>query len=314
MRVRIAGLMRVAMIALAALCVALSGEAQRKITPVKTDDKKPRQPSLHYYDKHGNPLEKPVRFLTELDSVTTVKAGPAYPLLTNLTVGANFFDGILMAAGQKYGSFDVWADLGLWNWLYPTVEAGIGFASSKPDGRNFTYKSYPSFYAKVGFNYNFLYKSSPDYMFFVGFRCGFSRFSYDISNVDISSGYWEQHQTFSLPRQTASAVYGEGLIGLRVKLIKGLSMGWTARFHGKFNKPKGSQSTPWFIPGYGASSVIAGSFSISYTIPLGKPRVVETDGTIAPVAAPRSDAGGGSETATDSVAPPDPLDLDIKHQ
>lgn len=311
MRAGLREFLRICMVVSAAVCIGLSGFAQRKITPVKTDDKKPRQPVLHYYDKHGNPLEKPVRFLTELDTVAAVKPGPVYPLLSNLTVGANFFDAILMAAGQKYGSFDVWADLGLWNWLYPTIEAGIGFASSKPEGRNFTYKTHPSFYAKVGFNYNFLYKSSPDYMFFVGFRCGFTRFSYDVSGVDISSGYWDEHETFSLPRQTASAIYGEGLLGLRVKLFKGLSLGWTARFHGKFKKPKGSQSIPWFIPGYGASSVIAGSFSISYTIPFGRARVVDTDGNLLPPPpTPREEAA--TAVAADSVPPPD--FLDIKHQ
>lgn len=291
---------RVVAIIGAAIFIAFSGAAQRKITPVKTDDKKPRQPVLHHYDKHGNRLETPVRFLTELDTVVKAKSGPTYPLLTNVTVGANFLDAILLAAGQKHASLDVWADMGLWNWLYPTVEAGIGFASNTPAGRNFSYKGLPSFYAKVGFNYNFLYKSKPDYMFYAGLRVGFSRFSYDITGVDISSGYWDENESFSLPRQSATAIYGEALIGLRVKIVGGFSLGWSLRFHAKFRKPEASQSVPWFIPGYGAASVMRGSFSLSYTIPLGKKKIVELDGTPLPDAASRplrtDSVRGGSPT------------------
>ena len=53
---------------------ATAASAQKKITPVDTDPTKPPQPVLHYYDKHGNPLEEPVLFLADLDTVTNVKS------------------------------------------------------------------------------------------------------------------------------------------------------------------------------------------------------------------------------------------------
>lgn len=244
--------------------------AQRKITPVKSDDKKPAQPQLLYYDRHGNALETPVRFLTELDTVTNVRSGPVYPLLDCVSVGANFFDGIMQLAGQKHSSYDLWAELSLYNWIFPVVEAGVGFASSTPENGNFSYRGNPSFYVKAGVNYNFLYKSNSAYQAFIGLRAGFSSFSYDITDITINSGYWNQTNRFDLPRQTARAFYGEILAGLKVKIAGPLSLGWTVRYHAKFGNPKGEQSTPWFIPGYGTTSPISASFSLIYTIPLHK--------------------------------------------
>ena len=104
----------------------ITADAQKKITPVDNDPEKPTQPVLHYYDKHGNPLEEPVLFLADLDTVTNVKSAPVYPLLYSANIGFNFFDAIMMLAGQKHGSFDLQASLSLHNWFEPVVELGLG--------------------------------------------------------------------------------------------------------------------------------------------------------------------------------------------
>ena len=121
----------------------------RKVTPVDVDDQK-REPVLHYYDKHGELLDEPVLFLATLDTVTKPKSKPIYPKFNGVSVGVNFADAIMMAFGQKFGSYDVWADVSLWNWLFPVVEAGIGYADATPENKNFTYKVSPSFYCKLG--------------------------------------------------------------------------------------------------------------------------------------------------------------------
>lgn len=244
--------------------------AQRKVTPVETDDKKPEKPKLYYYDKHGNPLKEPVEFLTDLDTVAKPSSGPKYPLLTSLSVGVNFFDAVMLAAGQKHASFDAFAELSLHNWFVPVIEAGVGFGKTTPETGNFTYVAKPAFYAKLGINYNFLYKSSPDYQVFLGLRAGFSSFSYDINDITVSSGYWDQTDHFSITGQKASAFYGEILAGVKVKIVKGFSLGWTGRYHVKFHTSPGSNSQPWFIPGYGAGSPLSFTFSAIYTIPLSK--------------------------------------------
>ncbi len=236
----------------------------RKITPVDIDDNKPRN-ILHYYDKHGEPLEEPVMFLATLDTVTKARSKPVYPFYNGISIGVNFADAILKIAGQKYASFDIWADVSIHNWLFPVVELGMGFANSTPENRNFTYKGKPSMYAKIGLNYNFLYKSDYAYQTFAGFRLGFSSFTYDVENISISNDYWDENQTLNLYNLKASSLYGELLAGLKVKIVKNFSLGWNIKYHFKLHTSSKSASTPWFIPGYGATSPIAFSFSAIYS-------------------------------------------------
>lgn len=248
---------------------------QKKITPVDKDPTKPRQPVLHYYDKHGEPLDEPVLFLADLDTVAKVKSGPVYPLLQSVSIGANFFDGIMQLAGQKHASYDLWASLSLHNWFEPVVELGIGIADNRPEEGNFRYKGKPSFYGKVGINYNFLYKSNPDYQVYLGLRGGFSSFRYDITDITINSSYWDQTNRFSLTNQKGHALYGEVLAGIKVKIWNRLSMGWNVRFKIKGKVKGGTNSNPWFIPGYSTNSSLGATFSLIYTLPLSKGKTIK---------------------------------------
>lgn len=262
------------------LCaITINGSAQRNVTPVESDDKKPESPTLHYYDKHGNLLKEPVLFLAQPDTVENVAlaAKPIYPRIQSLDVGINFFDGILAIAGQKHGGADIWASLSMWNWLFPTVEAGFGMAKDTPAGGNFTYKGKPSAYFKLGADYNFLYKSNPQYRVMVGLRAGYSTFRFDVNDVTITSSYWDDQQKFSLTGNRSHAWWGEALAGLRVNIYGPLSLGWTFRYHFLFGKPKSAIGSPWYIPGYGTrNSPISATFSVIYTLPLNNKRQAVT--------------------------------------
>jgi hypothetical protein len=245
----------------------------RKVSPVENEDNKSQKPTLLFYDKHGKQLEEPVFVLTE-DTVAKTKFKLLYPRLTSVSIGANFFDAIMKVAGQSYGSYDVWGSLSIHNWLFPTLEAGVGYINSTPKEGNFTYKGKPSFYVKAGLDYNFLYNSTPDYNVFIGLRAGYSSFSYDIENISISSDYWGQTNNFSLSSQKAHAFYGEVLGGIKVKIYKRLSLGWTIRYKFKFNVSDAADSSPWFIPGYGLKNrSLSATFSVIYTLPLSKQQV-----------------------------------------
>lgn len=244
--------------------------AQKKVTPIDNDPHKPEQPVLHYYDKHGNQLEEPVLFLSQLDTVTKVKSGPVYPLLDAVTVGVDFFDAIMKLAGQSYTSFSASGQLSLYNWLLPTVEIGVGQADNTPDANNYRYRCKTSPFFKIGFDYNFLYKSTPDYQAAIGLRLGWSNFRYDITDITITSGYWDQTNHFALPTQNASVLWAEALLGIKVKIAGPISMGWTFRYHRRLHTWAGAQSNPWFVPGYGGSSSIGATFSIFYTLPLSR--------------------------------------------
>ena len=276
---------RIPMIFLAVCVFVLTGfletSAQKKITPVDNDPNKPAQPTLHYYDKHGEPLEEPVLFVAELDTVTGSKPRPVYPLLHSASVGFNFFDGVMSLFGQSHSSYDVQCGLSLYNWIEPMLEFGIGFADNHPEEKNFRYKSKPSFYGKVGFNYNFMYKINPDYKVYLGLRFGYISFNYEITDVTINSDYWGQSNHFSILDQHASAFYGQALAGLKVKIWKWFSLGWNIRYGFKMKQNKPTNSNPWFIPGYGTGALSA-SFSLIYTIPIHTKKIeypVETIGT-----------------------------------
>lgn len=239
------------------------------VTPVDVDDEKPRT-VLHYYDKHGEPLDEPVLFLATLDTVQKVRSKPIYPLYNGLNVGVNFGDAIFIAAGQRYGSFDLWANVSLHNWFFPTIECGLGYANDTPEKSNFTYRTSPSFYAKLGLNYNFLYKSNPDYQVFLGVRAGFSSFSYDVTDISITSDYWNETQNLSLRGLRSTSFYGEALAGLQVKIVGNFSLGWTARWHFNMHTSADGDNRPWFIPGYGGASPISMTVSAIWTIPAKK--------------------------------------------
>lgn len=247
------------------LLPAVSGVLAQTITPVDRDDEKPRTPTLHYYDKHGNKLDTPVLFLATLDTVSNASPAAIYPRFNGVTIGGDFFDAIMLAAGQKHASFSLSADVSILNWIFPVIEAGIGYGSDSPEGMNFSYKANPSLFFKAGINYNFLYKSNPAYQALIGFRAAYTSFSYSITGISVSSPYWGEAESFSIENQRASAFYGEALAGLRVKIYRGLSLGWTIRYNFKFKTTEPKESTPWFIPGYGAGSPISATFSIFYT-------------------------------------------------
>lgn len=256
----------------------------RTATPVDIDDQK-QTPVLHYYDKHGEPLDEPVLFLATLDTVTKPKSKPIYPEFSGVSVGVNFADALMMAFGQKYGSFDVWADVSLWNWLVPVVEAGIGFADSKPDNHNFTYKVKPSFYCKVGVNYNFLYKSDPAYQVFLGLRACMSSFGWKATNITIANSYWQDSSQFSLTGLRSTAWWGELLAGIKVKIVGDFSLGWNVRWHFPFSVSKAktgklpaglssdAYNKPWFMPGYGSNSSF--TFAVSAIWTFGRPAKIE---------------------------------------
>ena len=74
---------------------------------------------------------------------------------------------------------------------------------------------------------------------------------------------------FDIKGERSHALWGEAGIGLKVRLIDRLSMGWMIRYHGIFNYGKSEHSRPWFIPGYGPRTGSLGfSLTINYTLPL----------------------------------------------
>lgn len=260
------------------------------ITPVESDDDAPQKPVLHYYDKHGERLDKPVLYLAELDTATSVRPSSPYPLYNGVSFGVNFADAIMSAIGQKHSSYDISAMVSLHNWFFPIVEAGMGWGHYSDINDLYKIKAHPSMYAKVGINYNFLYKSDPAYMAYIGLRFGVSNCKWDRTDIkkpttDVGGGgeeggdegneengengeNGEENVATRMLRVGATegtaieTGYEKDELGLRCTSIYGeILAGLKVKIAGPFSlgwsvrlrlglHSSGGMS-PWFVPGYG---------------------------------------------------------------
>lgn len=229
-----------------------------------------RQRSTHYHDETGKLIMVDTVTGQEWIDSTLMPKPPKMkqPLLYNLEFGVNVWDALMRAFGQKYGIIDFSAAINLHNRYIPTFELGLGTASNRPSGMNFTYKSPLAPYFKIGADYNFIYNSDPDYRFFAGVRYGFSAFSYRLVDATFDDNYWGQSGVIDFPSQNIVAGWMELALGLRVKIVGPVSAGWMFRFHTILHRTKPSTGNAWYIPGYGsATSSLAGSFYVTYTLP-----------------------------------------------
>ena len=251
-------------------------QQQRKVTPVKPSTNKVLTPPKGTDEKiiqqylSGDTAQ--ARAEERKDSLA--KIYPRYPKLTELSLGLNFGDAILMAFGQKYSSFDVSATLNMWNRFQPVLIMGMGRAKDTPEDMNYTYTGKLSPYFKIGANYNFLFKNEPKYQLYLGVRLGYSIFKYDITDVSINNPYWgEFDHNYQLKGISSNALWGEFLAGLKVNIASNWSLGWEVKFHGIFKYKNNENSKPWYIPGYGTrNGKWAFGLSLYYTIPLNKDR------------------------------------------
>lgn len=264
------------MVALIALPLLAQENQKRKVTPVKPSTNKvltpPKGTDEKIIQEYITGDTAKARAQERKDSLA--KIYPRYPKLTELSLGLNFGDLVMMAFGQKYTSFDVSATLNMWNRFQPVVVIGLGRAKDTPDDMNFTYTGKLSPYFKLGANYNFLFKNEPRYQLYAGARLGFSSFKYDVTNVTVNNSYWgEDGMSFELNNVGSHALWGELLLGLKVGIAGNWSLGWEAKFHGMFKEKKNESGKPWHIPGYGTrNGNWAFGVSVYYTFPLNHDR------------------------------------------
>lgn len=207
-----------------------------------------------------------------VDSTTMPKVPPMiYPLVYETTIGLNIWDPLMRAFGQSYGLIGFSAEFNMHNRYIAVIEAGLGNAENTPPDNNYTYHSPIAPYFKIGINYNFFYNSNPAYQLFAGLRYGFSPFRWTLQDVTSVGDYWGEPSLMDFPTINSTTGYFEFLLGLRVKIWKNISMGWTARYHSVIHQSASIHGEPWYIPGYGGKGTpLSASLSIFYTIPLSK--------------------------------------------
>lgn len=241
---------------------------RRFVTPVEVKTNRtllPRKGEKLKYIEHDSLALDSIR----RDSIA--KIYPRYPKITDITIGANVGDAVARLFGQHYSSFDFSLSVNMWNRVSPIVELGLGWAKATPEELNYTYKSKLAPYVKLGANYNLMFKSHPDYQFFAGVRLGYSTFTYDLLNVTLSDGYWDESKQFDMRNLKSHAFWGELTLGLKVKLWKSISAGWIVRYHNVISYKKNDVGDPWFVPGFGSrTSKLSVGVSVYYTLPMSK--------------------------------------------
>lgn len=262
--------------------------AQRRITPINTPatatqpinetkndtariHARMRATMPHYHEDNGVVVYIDTITGTEFRDSTflNMKKPMAYPLWQSVSIGVDLWNPIMRAFGQHHGLIDFSAQLSLHNRYLPVFEAGLGIADNTPADLNFTYKSPLSPYFRIGMDYNFLYNSTPDYQFIAGLRVGVSPFKYSIEDITINSSYWGEQAHPTIPEQSATAVWAEFVLGLKVKLWGPISAGWTFRMRSMMRQGSSPYGKPWYVPGYGVrGQAINGSFTISYAFSL----------------------------------------------
>lgn len=266
------------------IATSIGAQAQRRITPVEPKAGTVGTPPQPKTEEHARPTSLEERKDAQgnvvlVDTITgqewvdstavTRKAKMTYPLLESVAVGVNIWDPVMKMLGQKYGGMDVWAELSLHNRYKPVIEFGMSTCDDTPDDMNYTFKSKLAPYFRIGMNYNIFYNNSPNYQFCAGVRYGFTPFSYQVTNVTVDEGYWDEPSHFDLPRQRTTAGFFELVASVKVMIVKHFSLGWSIKYHSLLHEGKAPYGKPMYIPGYGKrGNSFTGSFSIIYTIPL----------------------------------------------
>lgn len=186
-----------------------------------------------------------------------------YPLFDGLIVGVDFFQPVVSLFGQQYANYQASLEASFYNRFFPIWETGIGWADDTPDDGNFTYKVSPTLYNRLGVLYNFNYNSTAPGYIYGGVLYGFSVFSYDITDIDLTSSYWGTNDKAAIYDCHSRAQWLEFLAGIRVNLYKGLKMGFSVRYKALLKAADYGTTRPWIIPGMGKRS---GGFDFTYSV------------------------------------------------
>ncbi|MCF0218414.1 MAG: hypothetical protein HUK14_01405 [Muribaculaceae bacterium] len=290
-------ILRSVLLAACCLLVGTTAYAQRRITPVNNEKPGKAQTTtpLAAIPSQTAPvqvadtlatdtlatdtliLKKPPVAPVEADSVAAdslkaEKKGMKCPLFHNVSIGVNIWDGLMRIFGQDNGVGDIWATLSFHNRYLIFASFGFGMCKSSPDTGAYTYRSPLAPVFKIGFEYNCLFNQNPDYCLLVGARYGYTPFKFSVDDISLEDTYWSEKSQFSIPTQSVSAGFAEVSVGIRVKIVKNLSMGWNFMYRILLHESGNAEyGKPIYIPGFGKrEGSFCGAFSIIYNIPLHK--------------------------------------------
>lgn len=200
--------------------------------------------------------------VSEARNIYTGKAFRAFSIHADI-----FSPAMGVITNKDIQTFEIQADINLYDKFFPTIEAGFGNIKTELINRQ-TYNSSSSFF-RVGFNYNLLNNATSDGTAkiirsypFVGLRYSFGAFNYQMDNIPLSEDYWTIDKRYHFERNDIYGGWLEIVGGIRVDIYRGLTMGWNIRLKTAFHSP--DKAHLWWTPGYGFTS--GGQFAFNYTI------------------------------------------------
>jgi hypothetical protein len=169
-------------------------------------------------------------------------------LPTGLRVGTDMLSIVRSYAGEKFDGWEVNADIDFYKYYVAVDYGNWARHLTLPSG---DYENKGTYF-RVGADVNLLAKDPDRNMIFFGLRYGQSSFREQLNyeSTDIYYGTL-QHE---LENSNMTGRWGELTTGLRVKIWKGLWMGYTARLKFRPRTQGGGQLTPYEIPGYGLAA------------------------------------------------------------
>ncbi|MCC8188237.1 MAG: DUF6048 family protein [Bacteroides sp.] len=209
---------------------------------------------------------------------------------TELEEEVPFYNGLLISVdlfgvgnelfGGDYMSSEISIEANLKNRFYPVLEAGFGTTDTWNDN-GIHYKSAAPFF-RIGMNYNTMYKKNSRNYLYVGARYGFSTFTYDVksmefedplfggslSNPNLIDDIWWGSVPYNHSGMKGTLHWFEIVTGVRARIWKDLSMGWTVRLKYHLSSSTSEYGDPWYVPGFGKySSNLGVTYTITYKLP-----------------------------------------------
>lgn len=171
------------------------------------------------------------------------------PFYQGINLGVEF-GGSAMSVFSDSWSASAKLDLNIKNAYLPTLEIGQAtFDKTGATGIRYT-ASGPFF--KLGLNLPVIaHGPKAENSFYAGLHYGVSPFTYTLSQLSYSGGYWGQPTQTAMSDQRGLAGWADAVAGVRVKVWGPLSLGWSLHYRNLLHVSDGMHSVPAYIPGYG---------------------------------------------------------------
>ena len=174
------------------------------------------------------------------------------PLFRGVSVSADVFGWIYpIFVSDAFYNNEVSVSVNLRDRFFPVAEVGYGHCNTIGDLYGIRYTTAAPYF-RVGMDYNFQYKKPSSVGFvFAGARMGYSSSNYDVEASPLTDPVTGEACPFLLTHIPCRALWGEALVGIRSRVWKGFSLGWSIRYKRLLSNCTGENGNPWFIPGYG---------------------------------------------------------------